>query len=467
MFTIHETNRQRAGELTRREWLRIGGLGAFGLSLPGMLQARQAQAVASAPVRAAGKAKACILLYMNGGPPQHETWDPKPDQPREIRGDFGAIATSVPGFQVGELMPELAKLAHEVAVLRGVSMSSPNVGAHAPSGYTITTGQEYRLGGLNDQPSFAAVYKRLRPYSGALPAVITLPERLDDVDLRTEYDGQQGGFLGPTAAPWTLPCDPAAANFKIPAIDTLNLDQDVSAARFDNRKRLLEQLDKQLEAAERSGALARQDKVTQQAFDLIRGSQPRQAFDLTQERPEVRDRYGRNKFGQSVLLARRLIEAGVPMIQVSWPHSMKPGKPARWDTHVKNAESLKRFLMPPTDQACAALLEDLAARGLLDETLVIWMGEFGRAPNINADGGRDHWVRAFSVALAGGGVRGGQVYGATDKMGGSPRSGQVGPKDLLATIYHCLGLKADAKLHDALGRPVPIYQGEVIRQILE
>ena len=345
-------------------------------------------------------------------------------------------------------------------------MSSPNVGAHAPSGYTITTGQEYRLGGLNDQPSFAAVYKPCGPTPGRCPlsllcrnawmTSICVPSTTVSKaasSVQPQHPGRcraiqrlpTSRYLPLTRSTWTRTFQPRSST-------TANACSSSSTSNW---------------RPPSSGALARQDKVTQQAFDLIRGSKPRQAFDLTQEKPEVRDRYGRNKFGQSVLLARRLIEAGVPMIQVSWPHSMKPGKPARWDTHVKNAESLKNFLMPPTDQACAALLEDLAARGLLDETLVIWMGEFGRAPNINADGGRDHWVRAFSVALAGGGVHGGQAYGATDKMGGSPRSGQVGPKDLLATIYHCLGLKSDAKVQDALGRPVPIYQGEVIRQILE
>jgi hypothetical protein len=306
------------------------------------------------------------------------------------------------------------------------------------------------------------VVRRLRP-GGALPAAVTLPEQMIS-NANIVAVGQHAGFLGRSADPWLLTCDPSAPVFQVPA---LSPPADVPPLRLDERRNLLEQVNRHLDTVERSGIAARYDGPSQQAFDLLRSTRARQAFALDREPTALRDRYGRHKFGQSVLLARRLVEAGVSLVQVNWPREkgdMSVGNPV-WDTHAKNSERLKTALMPPMDQAYSALLEDLPQRGLLEETLVIWAGEFGRTPRINGGGGRDHWGHVFSVALGGGGVRGGQVYGASDRIGAEPKDRRVQPQDLTATIFHCLGYRPETEVHDPLGRPVAISRGEVIRQL--
>jgi hypothetical protein len=321
-----------------------------------------------------------------------------------------------------------------------------------------------RPGAPNDWPCLGAVVKRLRSGPGHLPAAITLPEQIIN-NPNNPWPGQNAGFLGRAADPWLLTCDPSAADFQIPE---LSLPPELPPVRFDGRRSLLEEVNRRLDDVARTGAPARYDSQSRQVFDLLRSPRVRRAFDLGSEPPAVRDRYGRHKFAQGVLLARRLVEAGVPLIQVNWPRVAGDTNSSNplWDTHQRNSERLRTALMPPMDLACSALLEDLEQRGLLDETLVVWMGEFGRTPRLNAGGGRDHWGHVFSVALAGGGVRGGVVHGASDRIGGYPRDGRVQPQDLTATIFHCLGFAPDTEIHDALGRPLAISRGEVIRQIL-
>jgi hypothetical protein len=257
-------------------------------------------------------------------------------------------------------------------------------------------------------------------------------------------------------------CDPSRPSFQVPE---LGLPQEVPPLRLQGRRSLLDQVNHHLDAIDRSMALARYENQTRQAFELLRSPRARQAFNLQLEPAPVRERYGTSRFGQSVLLARRLVEAGVSLVQVNWTRTKEDTdiNPV-WDTHTDNAKRLKTALMPPMDQAYSALLSDLADRGLLDETLVVWMGEFGRSPKINHAGGRDHWGHVFSVALAGGGIRGGQVYGASDRIGGHPKEGRVQPQDLTATIFHSLGFHADTEFRDAQGRPLVISRGEVIRQ---
>jgi hypothetical protein len=258
-------------------------------------------------------------------------------------------------------------------------------------------------------------------------------------------------------------CDPSAANFDVPG---LMLPAEVPPIRFDGRWSLMQQVNQRLESVERTSPLPRWGGLNQQAFELLRSPQARRAFALDQEPAAVRDRYGRHRFGQSVLLARRLIEAGVSLVHVNWPRGKedKDVNPV-WDTHTENGSRLKTALMPPMDQAYSALLEDLALRGLLDETLIVWMSEFGRSPKINSLAGRDHWGYVFSAALAGGGVRGGQVIGASDALGGHPKDGRHEPQDLTATILHSLGVSPETLIHDRLGRPLPASTGEVIRGI--
>jgi hypothetical protein len=417
----------------------------------------------------AGKAKSCIVLFFLGGPPQHETWDPKPKAPAEIRGDLKPIASAVPGLQIGELMPKTARLTGNISVLRGLAT---NDNAHSSSGYYLTTGYPHQPTGVenakpgapNDWPCLGALVKRVLPGregGGGLPPAITLPEQMAN-DGNLTWPGQDAGFLGRTADPWLLNCDPAAPNFHIPG---LALPAEVMAARFEARRTLRQQVNAHLDGLVRSGNLGLFDAQQQQALDLISATRARRAFNLEEEPPALRDRYGRTTFGQSVLLARRLVEAGVSLVRVNWTRVPRALNNGHWDTHSKNTEGLKQ-LMPIMDLACSALLEDLAQRGLLDETLVVWMGEFGRTPRINGAGGRDHWGQVFSMALAGGGVRGGIVHGASDSIGAYPRDGRVLPQDLLATVFHCLGIRPDTQIHDPQGRPLPLTRGEVIRQVV-
>ncbi len=468
LLSLEDRTRLTGDGLTRRELLRVGGLGACGLSLPSLLQARQGRVRAGGGGASTSKAKACILLYLAGGPPQHETWDPKPDAPAEVRGDFGTIPSSIPGLRLGELMPRMARLAHHCCVLRAVST---NDNAHSSSGYWVLTGTPYPRPNTEcnspagtDYPTLGAVVKRLRLGTGPLPAAITMPEQMI-TNANIVAIGQNAGFLGRLADPWLLNCDPSDPNFQVPE---LGLPPEVPPLRLDGRRSLLDQVNHHLDDVDRGGLLGRYENHNQQAFELLRSARARQAFALDQEPAAVRDRYGRHKFGQCVLLARRLVEAGVSMVQINWPRErgdMAADNPC-WDTHSKNSERLRHALMPPMDQSYSALLEDLSQRGMLEETLVVWMGEFGRTPRINPKGGRDHWGQVFSVALAGGGIHGGQVLGSSDNLGAFPRDGRLEPQDVSATILHCLGYPPHAEIHDPQGRPIVVSRGEVIRQAL-
>lgn len=449
---------------SRRRCLQVGGLGMLGVSLPGLmkLQASQPTGQPAAP------AKSCIVLFLLGGPPQHETWDPKPDAPAEIRGDLRPIPSAVKGLHVGELMPLTAKLTDKIAVLRAVSTGDH---AHSTSGYAMSTGHSHLPLGLegaapgppNNWPCFGAVAGKLMGPRSALPPSITLPEIAANDPGDKTWPGQDAGFLGRPADPWILACDPAADDFTIP---DLTLPDGLQADRLSQRLSLVRQLDTAFAHLDRTGAFQQFDHWKARAVNLLATPQARQAFDLAREPATVRDRYGRNKFGQSVLLARRLVEAGVGLVQVNWPRDMSLVNNGHWDTHTKNTEALKTVLMSPMDRAYSALLEDLFDRGLLDQTLVVWTGEFGRTPKINANGGRDHWGTCFSVALAGGGVRGGVVHGASDRLGAEPVEGRVSPADYMATLYHCLGLDPGTTIYDQLNRPHPLSQGRVIREIL-
>jgi hypothetical protein len=454
---------------TRRELLKFGGLSLFGLGLPDLLAQRSAlSAKTSAPP--AGKSKHCIVLFMLGGPPQHETWDPKPEAPVEIRGDIGSIPSAVPGIRVGELMPLTARQMEKICILRAMSTGDS---AHSTSGYAMSTGVPHiplgvefaQPGAPNNYPSTAAIVKHVcgqqRSNPGGLPAAITLTEVLANDGNKT-WPGQDGGFLGRGADPWVLNGDPAQPNYRVqdlaPALG-------VADERIHQRLSLLAQFDRRLRVDPASEAFAQFDVWRQQALTLLASPAARRAFELNQEPDKVRERYGRNKFGQSVLLARRLVESGVSLVQVNWPRIDGALNNGAWDTHTKNAESLRTVLMPRMDQAYSALLDDLTARGLLEDTLVVWVGEFGRTPKINPAAGRDHWGGVFSVALAGGGVRGGQVHGSSDRLGAAPKSGRVEPADLTATIFHCLGLDPQQQIRDNSGRPLPISRGRVLHEI--
>ena len=451
--------------VTRRDLLQAGGVGLLGLSLPHLLNQRALRADELVST-SNGKAKACIVLFMMGGPPQHSTWDPKPETPPEIRGEFKPIATAVPGLQVSELMPRTAMLTPDICVIRSMSTGD---NAHSSSGYYMLTGKPHQPlnaenanpGAPNDHPNLGAVLRKLKGDHEGLPAAVRLPHHIFNTD-RSVWPGQDAGLLGRQNDPWLFACEPGSPVFQIPE---LNVPGEVVGDRLDGRQSLLSQVNNRLDAIDRSGAPGRFDRYTGLAFDLLRSTRARQAFRLDLEPEKVRDRYGRSQFGQSVLLARRLVEAGVALVQVNWYRG--PDEPAEapcWDSHQKEALRLRTALGPPADQAYSALLEDLKSRGMLDETLVVWSAEFGRTPKINSAAGRDHWGHVFSVALSGGGVRGGQVIGSSDRIGGYPKDAKVQPQDLTATIFHCLGYSPDSEIRDNLNRPYPISRGDVIRQ---
>jgi len=465
MLRIEDRDVSLSESASRREFLTAGGLTAFGLSLPDILRA--AEHPRHTASTSFGRAKSCILLWMGGGPPQHETWDPKPDAPAEVRGEFKPIDTPIPGLRVGELMPRVAEQASKFCVLRAMATG---INAHSSSGYWVLTGVPHPRGDVevagqftaNDWPCVGAMVNRLSPPRRGLPNVVTLPEQIIN-NPNDPWPGQTAGFLGRAWDPWLITCDPSKPNF---ALNEVAPPPDISPLRFDERRSLLEQVNRHTDLLA-AGDIGRYGANVQQAFDLLADRAARKAFDLMAEADRVRDRYGREKFGQSCLLARRLIEAGVRLVQGNWPR--EPGDTGSgnplWDTHSKNAERLKKVLMPQMDRAYSALLEDLEQRGLLDETLVVWVGEFGRTPKINGGGGRDHWGRVFPAVLAGGGVRGGQVLGASDRIGSDPIDGRTRPEELTATIFHALGIPPDAEIRDPLGRPHPISRGDVIRKV--
>lgn len=462
MLTIESQPARLCDGISRREMLRIGSLGVAGLTLPDLL--RQAAAQGAAPRRA----KSCIVLFLFGGPAQHSTWDPKPDAPAEVRGELKPTSTSVPGLHVTELLPKTSLLARHLCLLRAVQTGD---NAHSSSGYYMLTGQPHapmnmenaNPGAPNNWPSFAAMVRRLRDGGASLPSAVRLPHQIFNTD-GSIWPGQDAGFLGRAFDPWMFRCKPASANFRIPEF---TLPADLTLTRLARRRSLLSVINQHRAAVEHGGVLAPFDAATRQAFDLLTSPRSRAAFQLDAEPAAARDRYGRTQFGQSVLLARRLVEAGVSLVQVNWFRSPdEPSDTPCWDSHTREIQRLRSVLLPPFDQAYSALLADLIDRGMLDDTLVVCLAEFGRTPKINAQGGRGHWGNVFSLAMAGGGIRGGHVHGASDAIGGEPKQGLVRPPDLLATLYHCLGYAPTTELHDALGRPFPISRGEPVQEIL-
>jgi hypothetical protein len=476
MFSLQHRGGALCDGITRREWLRVGGLSVLGLSLPDLLRAGEAPAVPppEAPrlVRGLdgatyGKAKSVIFLWLQGGPPQHETFDPKPDAPAEIRGEFKPIATNVPGIRFCELLPRTARLADKLALIRSLATNDDN---HDVSGYWVLTGYPYGPGSARqikptDWPYFGSIVKMLKP-SERLPALtsVWLPDvmRLND---NVRPAGQTAGFLGTLWEPERFVGDPAAADYHI---EGLGLTGDMSQVRMNTRLDLRNQLETHFSEVERGGNPDSWDRLSQQAFDLVTSGKARAAFDLRREPDRVRERYGRHSWGQSCLLARRLVEAGVRLVHVNW--SREAGDEAvdnpMWDTHAQNADRLQDALCPQFDVTFAALMADLEDRGLLSETLVVVIGEFGRTPRINKQGGRDHWGNVFSCALAGAGVRGGQVFGSSDKNGAFPADDPIRPHDLSATLFHLLGIDPNGMFRDKSNRPHPLTKGEPLRRLL-
>lgn len=472
MLSIEDREHIPGDRISRREWLRVGGLGALGLSLPALLRAQQPTVAPVAPLRnlhgaTFGKAKNVIFLWLQGGPPQHETFDPKPDAPAEIRGPFRPIATNVPGIRISELLPRTARYADKLAIVRSLHTNDDN---HDVSGYWVLTGYPYGPGSArqikpNDWPYFGSIVKMLKP-SERLPALtsVWVPDlmRLND---NVTPAGQTAGFLGRMWETERFVGDPGSPTYRIEGLDPTG---DLTPARLSRRRDLLSQVDTHFRTIERGGAVEAWDRLSQHAFDLVTSGAARAAFDLRREPAQVRDRYGRYSWGQTVLLARRLIEAGVRLVHVNWLR--EPGDSAvdnpMWDTHAQNADRLQDCLCPQFDVTFTALLDDLEQRGLLDETLVVAIGEFGRTPRINTQGGRDHWGHVFSFVMAGAGISGGQVLGSSDRQGGHPVNDPLRPHDLTATIFHLLGIDPQGVFYDKNNRPHFLTRGEPLYRLL-
>ena len=445
----------------RRSVLSAGSLGLLGLGLPGLWSG---SARASGDV-SLGRAKRCIFLFMWGGPSQLDTFDMKPEAPLEVRGSFQSIATPVPGLQICEHFQHLAPLMDRVAVVRSLTHDDP---AHLSSAHTVLTGHLPPVNKSDDvppserdTPHVGSVISRLRAPQNGLPSAVTMPWLAYHPSAPGGVaPGQHGGWLGRTFDPLLVGGDPGQPDWSVPA---LALQDGLSSLRLGDRRRLLSDIEAQRRDLDRTAASARLSVEQERAFGLLASPNVRTAFDLQAEPDDVRDRYGRNTHGQCVLLARRLVERGVQLVSVNWHndgHSF-------WDTHGNNFNRLQNDLIPPADRALSALLSDLEHRGLLDETLVVWVGEFGRRPRISADGaGREHHSYCYSGLLAGGGIRGGSIYGRSDATATFPAENPVTPHDFNATVMQALGIGPEATLPDRSGRPIPLHGGRAITELL-
>jgi hypothetical protein len=436
---VFGTDRHFCDGITRRRMLRVGSSGLLGgLVLPSLLQL-QAEAAGAKPARA----KSCIFFQLEGGPSHIDMWDMKPDAPAEIRGPFSPISTNIPGTQISQLLPLCAQIADRYTILRSHSHTdnAHQTGRHwVMTGYppSFADGQAKGIPFNELYPSIGSIVARELGKGGDVPPYIEMPNAL----------GPGGpGFYGATYAPFTIENDPVQPDF---SVQDLSVPESVSAARFSLRQRLLagkERLASDSQSVPRARSLS---TYYEQALELVTSPGARRAFHIQSESPEMRERYGYTSIGQCALLARRLVEAGCRFIGIDH---------GSWDTHFDNFTSHEKALVPPTDRALSALLTDLDDRGMLDDTLVVMMGEMGRTPRINNDAGRDHWSACQTVILAGGGIKRGVVVGASDETASYPITQPYGIQDLLRTVFHLMGIDAD-KIHNTpLGRPVQIVNG--------
>jgi hypothetical protein len=461
--TPSRTGHRHCIGINRRELLQIGYSGLLGISLSSLLTQRAGVAsAAGSEGRSGSKPKAVILVFLTGAPSHLDLFDLKPDAPPEIRGDFKPIATNVPGIQISEHLPHLAARANRYAIVRSLAHRENN---HLVATHHVLTGHPQpgaffdKVASRDDWPCYSSALDYLRPRHDGVPSGVNLPTFLMEGPLI--WPAQHAGFLGPKHDPWQIKHDPNLANFHF---DNLQLAPGLDVERLGDRQALLEQVDRQ---QERLGNLAVSGRLTDQqqlAFSVLTSGKVARAFELDQEPVAVRDRYGRHAFGQSLLLARRLVQAGVPVVQANM------GRVQNWDTHSENFSRLKDQLLPPLDRGVAALLDDLEATGLLDETLVIMLGEFGRTPKISTQpgsksAGRDHWAACFFGLFAGADVRGGQVIGRSDKIGAYPVTTPYSPDDVGATIYQVLGVDANAEVSDRQERPVQLNRGQAIQAL--
>ncbi|CAN5780922.1 DUF1501 domain-containing protein [soil metagenome] len=481
MLTIPGRAARLCDSPSRREFLRIGGAGLLGLSLPEILrlQAAQGADVHSSGVgrKGFGSAKNVILLFLQGGPSHIDIWDPKPDAPDNIRGEFDPIETKTPGLYFSEHMPKLAQVTDKVTMIRSVSYTPVGLFNHTAAMYQMLTGytpdRVSPTGQLEppspaDYPNIGCVVSKLKPPTEAMLPYVQLPRPLQESNVI----GKAGnaGFLGKAYDPYFLFQDP---NQPL-NIDDLVLRQEVSEIRLQKRSSLLSTVNDGMAELDRAVSNYALDSYQARAFDLILSGRARKAFDLESEDPKLREKYGRHTFGQGALLARRLIEAGTRFVQLNWP-AVANGNPQvdAWDTHAANFQPLKELHCPKLDSGLSTLLEDLDSRGMLDETLVIAIGEFGRSPrmgvstsgNTNAPDGRDHWPYCYTACIAGGGIKRGNVHGQSDEHASSPISDPVHPTEILATLYHALGINPASMMNNHLNQPRELVQAEPVLKL--
>ena len=424
--------------IERRGFLRMGSVA--GLSLAQLLRLQQTHGIEGSPK----KDVSCIFIFIIGGMAHQDMWDPKPEAPAEIRGDFRPIDTKVPGIQVSDLLPRIAGVTDKLAILRSLTHGDPD---HTAGYHVMMTGQHPGFSGSfnrnvlnnNMHPSFGSMVAKLGGNSGKLPPYISVPNFLNS-----------GGpsFLGPSYAPFVIEADPASPEFSVRDIVLPEGITDDRSLRRQTALRAINHVEKRVDAF--SSQERSLDIYYEKAYQLMTSSAAKQAFEIDREKPATRDAYGMTSLGQCCLLARRLVESGCRFVSIENGH---------WDTHRKNSESLRDLLVPPVDQGVSALLNDLDDRGRLDSTLVVLTTEFGRSPRINEMAGRDHWPQAFSIVMAGGGLKRGLTIGATDKQAASVIDRPITPSDMAATLLTALGINPDVTLHTPLGRPVQLAGG--------
>ncbi len=464
--------------VSRRELIRVGGLGALGLSL-GDILGLEALAAPPGPPRldGFGKAKNVILVFLQGGPSHIDIWDPKPDAPSNIRSEFKSIKTSLPGAHLTEVMPHLAKVLDKTTLINSVSYTPVGLFNHTAAIYQMLTGYtpdkvspsgQLEPPAPNDFPTAGSQITKILKMNGPMLPFVMLPRPLQESNVIGK--GGTAGFYGPAYDPYFLFQDPNAAL----KLEDLSLRKGVSKARMLRRANLLDKVNAampEIEAATKNTALSRYQA---RALDLIVSGRARDAFDLTKEPAKLRDRYGRHTFGQSCLLARRLVEAGTRFVQVNWP-AVANGNPRvdAFDTHAENFGPLKNLHCPKLDSGLATLLDDLDQRGMLDDTMVLAIGEFGRSPkmgvstsgNANSARGRDHWPYCYTALIAGGGIKRGSVFGSSDKTGSSPQDDPIHPNRLLATVYWAMGIDPKTIIHNHLNQPRDLIKSDPVLEL--
>lgn len=425
--------------VSRRASLQVGGLSLLGLNLPGLIAAERSAVAAGRETPDTN----CILIWTQGGTSHHDTFDPKPDAPTSVRGEFGVIDTAVPGVQFTEIVPNMARELNRFALLRSWN---PQNGSHGVADQYAMTGR--RFNASLHYPTYGSVVSWYKGFRSALPPFVQLGSSID-----RRFGGGLAGILGLEHNPFEILADPNAKNF---TVRDISYPGGVSNERVDRRRQMLTAIDEvQRQADVQPKAFDALDENFRAAFEMITAPETKTAFRIEEETDELRDRYGRHKFGQNCLLARRLIESGVRFVTVT---------DGGWDTHQNNFKSLRDSRIPPVDQGLPTLLADLEDRGLLDSTLVVWLTDFGRTPNVNSASGRDHWASAGFAVMAGAGVPGGSVLGATDDEGGRPIRNEYTTEDIAVTIYQKLGIPADLIAQAPDGRPVRLVEGHPIRE---